>query len=321
MTGTDPIQRFHGGDQVSAPAGSIGIMSITPFTADGEIDEAQLRRHLDRFVPHPVSVYLCSQGSGEGLSLSLAEKERVYRTAVATLGGVREVVGAGIGLTGDTDTALAQVERLSATGVDAIQVFPPRTGALRPRDREIERYFDEVIAVARCPVILGENVTLVGYELGPGLIRRIIDKSGDVTGLSYTAAGSLGQLGALVAGFGDRVQIRTGWLHHLVNMAAVGGAGVLCFDGNVAPGLLAATWTAAKEGAADLTTLWATVISLNALLSRYGNPGSIKTALEHLGLPAGRLRRPLLGLDRSEEANLTGALDRLRVELALDSWL
>ncbi|HUJ64671.1 MAG TPA: dihydrodipicolinate synthase family protein, partial [Acidimicrobiales bacterium] len=143
---------------MSVSSDPIGVMSITPFTAEGEVDEEQLRRHLSRFTSHPVSVYLCSQGSGEGLSLALAEKETVYRTAVATLGDVREVVGAGVGLTGDTDTAIHQVERLSATGVDAIQVFPPRTGALRPRDREIERYFDEVIAVASCPVILGENV-------------------------------------------------------------------------------------------------------------------------------------------------------------------
>jgi dihydrodipicolinate synthase/N-acetylneuraminate lyase len=266
-------------------------------------------------------VYLCSQGSGEGLSLSLAEKELVYRTAVATLGGVREVVGAGVGLTGDTDTALAQVERLSGTGVDAVQVFPPRTGALRPRDREIERYFDEVIAVARCPVIVGENVTLVGYELGPRLLHRIIDKNDAVTGLSYTAAGSLGQLSELVAGFRDRVQVRTGWLHHLVNMAVVGGAGVLCFDGNVTPGLLAATWAAAKEGSADLPSLWRAVISLNALLSKYGNPGSIKAALSHLRLPAGGLRRPLLGLDENEVAELTAALDRLRADRSLDAWL
>jgi 4-hydroxy-tetrahydrodipicolinate synthase len=299
----------------------IGIMSITPFTAEGQVDYEELNRHLSRFTSHPVSVYLCSQGSGEGLSLSLAEKELVYRAAVATLGGVREVVGAGVGLTGDTDTAVEQVERLSATGVDAIQVFPPRTGALRPRDREIERYFDEVIAVARCPVILGENVTLVGYELGPGLIHRIIDQNHAVTGLSYTAAGSLGQLSALVTGLGDRVQVRTGWLHHLVNMAAIGAAGVLCFDGNVAPRLLAATWTAAKEGSADLPGLWGAVISLNALLSRYGNPGSIKAALSHLGLPAGSLRRPLLGLDDGERAELAMALDGLRAELPLDTWL
>jgi 4-hydroxy-tetrahydrodipicolinate synthase len=306
---------------MSAPSDPIGVMSITPFTAGGEVDEEQLRRHLDRFAAHPVSIYLCSQGSGEGLSLSLVEKELVYRTAVATLGGVREVVGAGVGLTGDTDTALEQVERLSVTGVDAIQVFPPRTGALRPRDREIERYFDEVIAAARCPVILGENVTLVGYELGPRLIHHIIDDNDAITGLSYTAAGSLGQLSELVGGFRERVQVRTGWLQHLVNMAAVGAAGVLCFDGNVAPGLLAATWTAAKEGSADLPALWRAVISLNALLSKYGNPGSIKAALSHLGLPAGGLRRPLLGLDENEVTELTAALDRLREDLALDSWL
>ncbi len=306
---------------MSAPSRSIGIMSITPFRADGEVDEEELRRHLQRFTAHDVSVYVCSQGSGEGLSLSLDEKEAVYRAAVATLGGTREVVGAGIGLTGDTETALDQVGRLSVTGVDAIQVFPPRTGALRPRDGEIERYFHEVIAVARCPVIVGENVTLVGYEMGPKLIHRIVEGNDAITGLSYTAAGSLGQLAELVNALGGRVQIRSGWLHHLVNMAALGAAGLLCFDGNLAPGLLAATWMAANQGGADLPALWNSVISLNSLLSRYGNPASIKAALGHLGLPAGRLRRPFLGLDRTEVAELSTALDRLVADQHLDRWL
>ncbi len=184
---------------MSAASRSIGIMSITPFSAEGEVDEEELRRHLQRFTAHDISVYVCSQGSGEGLSLSLDEKEAVYRAAVATLGGIREVVGAGIGLTGDTATAREQVERLSVTGVDAVQVFPPRTGAVRPRDREIERYFDEVIAGAGCPVIVGENVTLVGYEMGPRLIHRIVEGNDAITGLSYTAARSLGQLVELVA--------------------------------------------------------------------------------------------------------------------------
>lgn len=296
-------------------------MSITPFDLDGQVDHGLLRRHLDRLACWPVSTYLCSQGSGEGLSLSLSEKADIYRTAVDVTAGRCEVVGAGIGLTGDTDTAVEQVSALSATGVDAVQVFPPRTGALRPRDREIEGYYGDVVAASKCPVVLGENVTLVGYEMGPGLIRRLLDRHPEVTGLSYTGTASVGQLCDLIRTLRDRVAIRTGWLHHMANVAAAGAAGVLCFEGNVVPGLPAAVWNSLVEGRGDAMALLDRLLSITAVLSRYGNPGSIKAALHHAGLPGGLLRRPLLSLSDSDREGLEHEWDDLAKPGDLVKWM
>jgi 4-hydroxy-tetrahydrodipicolinate synthase len=291
------------------PAGPMGVMSITPFAGDGALDEELLRRHLHRFLPHDLSVYLCSQGSGEGLALRTEETRRVYEIGVEVLGGAREVVGAGIGLTGDTDRALEEVDTLSATGVDAVQVFPPRTGALRPRDREIERYYDEVIAVARCPVIVGENVTLVGYEIGARVLRHVLERPA-VAGLSWTVpATGVAALTGVIAEHGSRLAVRTGLLHHLGNVAALGGAGVLCFDGNVVPGLVAAAWAEATGEGLRPGGAFGRLLGLNAILSRYGNPASIKAALDHLGLPAGGLRRPFLGLHDTERTELAAQID------------
>ena len=305
----------------TANPGAVGVMSITPFDAQGSVDQALLRQHLERLEAHPVSIYVCSQGSGEGLSLSLKEKETVYRTAVEVSAGRREVVGAGIGISGDTETALEQVSVLSATGVDAVQVFPPRTGALRPKDQEIEGYYHEVVQAAQCPVVLGENVTLVGYELGRGLIERLLTAHPEITGLSYTAPGSVGQLADFVRTHRDRVEIRTGWLHHIANMAAMGGAGVLCFEGNVLPGLPSAVWQSLIEGRSDALALLEQLLSVTAVLSRFGNPGSIKAALDHMGLPAGDLRRPLLRLAGDARAELVKAWDELMASYDLRAHL
>lgn len=303
-----------------AVRGSTGVMSITPFAADGSVDHAELRRHLERLAPHPVSVYLCSQGSGEGLALSLEEKEAVYRSAVAGLGGRRELVGAGIGLAGDTATAVEQVARLSVTGVDAVQVFPPRTGALRPRGRELAAYFAEVVGAARCPVVLGENVALVGYELGRPLIEELLGRHEEIEGLSYTAPVPVSGLTDLVRSLRHRVSIRTGLLHHVHSMAVLGGDGVLCFDGNLVPGLVAEVWTALCRELPGTAAMTAALLEVNAVLSRHGNPASIKAALSHAGLPGGLLRPPLLGLDEHRQTSLARELDRIRAEHRLDRW-
>jgi dihydrodipicolinate synthase/N-acetylneuraminate lyase len=104
-------------------------------------------------------------------------------------------------------------------------------------------------------------------------------------------------------------------------MAALRGAGVLCFDGNLVPGLVAAAWTAAAEGRSDLVPKLATLFAVNRLLSEYGNPASIKAALQHLGLPAGQLRRPFLGHDDTACANLRIELDHLIETQGIDTWM
>jgi dihydrodipicolinate synthase/N-acetylneuraminate lyase len=301
---------------------SIGTMSITPFAANGAVDEVALRAHLQHLATFDMSIYLCSQGSGEGLSLSPDEKELVYRIGADVAGGRREVVGAGVGLAGDTASTVELVRRLSKTGVDAIQLFPPRTGALRPRDRELVHYYDQVIAASSCPIVVGENVTLVGYEIGPKVITDVISRHDEVVGLSYTVPlGSIAALTELVGRLGDRVAIRVGLLHQLVNMAAIGGAGILCFDGNVVPALVSEVWHAAVSADAELLGKLHALFLINAQLTKYGNPASIKAALDHLGRGGGALRLPFLGLTDSERAELAASLDLLQADPALAPWL
>jgi 4-hydroxy-tetrahydrodipicolinate synthase len=296
-------------------------MSITPFRKDGSVDLDGMRRHLERLGRFEMSVYLCSQGSGEGLSLSPDEKEEIYRVGADALGGRREVVGAGVGLSGDTESAVALVRRLSRTGVDALQIFPPRTGALRPRDAEILRYYDEVVAASQCPIVLGENVTLVGYEMGRGVITELIHRHDAIVGLSYTTLGSLASLADLVGELRDRVAIRVGLLHHLVNVAALGGAGILCFDGNVVPGLVSEVWREAVARGPGLLDDLHLLILVNTQLTKYGNPASIKAALAHIGLEDGDLRRPLLGLGADDRQTLGSALGRLLADPRFERWL
>ena len=95
-------------------------MSITPFGADGSIDEQALRDHLRFQRDAGVGVCLCSQGSGEGDLLSFDERLRIYEIGVEELKGKVPVYAAGIGLAHSTKTITELARQAARIGVDAV---------------------------------------------------------------------------------------------------------------------------------------------------------------------------------------------------------
>jgi len=100
-------------------------MSVTPFRADGGLDEDTLRSHLRYQAAAGVGIYLGSYGSGEGHLLREREIERIYEIAVEELRGKVPLYAAALGFT-ETEYIIHQAQRAAAIGVDAVQIHPPR---------------------------------------------------------------------------------------------------------------------------------------------------------------------------------------------------
>src|SRR4029077_2678995 len=66
-------------------------ISITPFDAQGALDEEAFRKHLRRLADGGVSVYVAGSGSSEGYALTAEERDRVFEIAVAELKGKVQV--------------------------------------------------------------------------------------------------------------------------------------------------------------------------------------------------------------------------------------
>ena len=71
------------------------MVSLTPFTEDGDLDEPGLRAHLRRLGVAGIGVYLAGSGSGEGYTLTRDERRRVFDVGVEEL--ARSGAGAGHG--------------------------------------------------------------------------------------------------------------------------------------------------------------------------------------------------------------------------------
>jgi 4-hydroxy-tetrahydrodipicolinate synthase len=290
---------------------TVYAMSITPFTAEGALDEGLLRTHLRFLADGGVGVFLCSQGSGEGDLLSIAEKLRIYEIGVEGLRDVAPVCAAGIGLGGSTADIAGLARGAEAAGVDAVYVLPPRPSPQTPRPEEIERYYRTVIESVRCPVIIANNSFLAGYTVPFQLVVKLAESYEHVQAVLLVESNNV-VLAQYVEALRGHARVLTGAVSGSLAAHAVGVAGVLCMEANVLPGLVPRLWSALDAG--DLTaaeSAYQRLLALGAPIARYGNPRSLKDALAIIGRDGGHVREPYLPLPPADRAELAVSLSGL----------
>lgn len=291
---------------------AIGAMCVTPFDGDGRIDEKALATLVDRIAASDTTVYLGSYGSGEGHLLRDDEIRTLYRVGVEAVAGRVPVVASALGFS-ETSRVIEQALEAGTLGVDAVQIHPPRPGptAIVPRRGELEQYYADVFAQVRGSVQLTNQVVMVGYRLPLDLVEDLLTSYDNITQVN-TSDQDGNAHAALLLRLADRVPVFTGVISQLVTTLALGGAGSLNFESVVSPPVCHDVVDAFRAGDVDaLRARFTRLLRLNAVLSRFQNPRSLKAALHLMDLPGGALRRPYLPLEDHEVAEIRSVLIEL----------
>jgi len=271
------------------------VVSITPFTADGALDEDGLRAHLGRMRDAGVGVYLAGSGSGEGYTLDDRETSRVLEIGVEELRGHVPVRAMGVEPRTPAEM-VARARRAEELGVDAVQLYSLDPGhGNRPSPRELERYLHDVLAATSRPVVLSTHES-VGYLLPVELIASVV---GDerVVGVNCST-NDVNYLVRVVEAVDGRADVHVGGPMHALTCLALGGQGFLSSDANLAPQLCASVidrWEASDR--AGLEQAFETLLRLYTTTRALGGLTATKTALELLGRPGGPPRPPRLPAD------------------------
>ncbi len=268
------------------------VISITPFTADGALDEGALRAHLRRLAAAGIGVYVGGGGSGEGYTLSRADNERIFAIAVEELKG--KVPCRAMGIEPRTAAQMIDFLKLAAdAGMEAAQVYSLDVGhGHAPTTEELDSYFSEVIDTAPLPVVLSTHQS-VGYRIAPELIVDLA-QSPQVLAINCTHP-DLGYLATVIDGVAPTKDVHVGGPMQGLTALAFGGQGFLCSEGNLAPKLCVSVIDHYKAGDLDGTMdAFSKVVRLSTGL--YGNGGIrvTKAVLNTLGLPGGYPRKPRL---------------------------
>jgi 4-hydroxy-tetrahydrodipicolinate synthase len=133
-----------------ADLGSILTAMVTPFDAEGAIDEAAAVRLMHHLVDHGCDGLVICGTTGEASTLDDAEHLRMIELSVEEMGG-RCTIVAGVG-SNDTHHAVFMTERATELGADALLHVNPYYN--KPSRRGIVRHFQEVDRATDRPIIL-----------------------------------------------------------------------------------------------------------------------------------------------------------------------
>lgn len=296
---------------VPGPRLRCSVIAITPFAADGGLDESAVRAHLSRMRDAAIGVYVGGGGSGEGFTLSDAEMRWLLEIAVDALDG--EVRAMGV----EPRTAeqmIAFTREAAAAGAEACQIYSLDPGhGHRPTMPEVQHYFDEVLDACPLPAVISTHQS-VGYRVPVPMLRDLVTRHPGVVGVHCSHA-DVTYLAALVDSIGEaageRVPISVGGPLQALTAVGLGAHGFLSSEANLAPRLCASLCRAVDAGdLAAAATAFGVLARLHQLL--YGNGGIrvTKAVLGRLGLPGGTVRPPQeTPADEVVDAVLAGVRD------------
>ncbi len=274
------------------------VIAITPFGADGSIDDLAVRAHLRRMSAAGVGAYVGGGGSGEGFTLSDPEMQHLLEVAVDELGGGVRAMG----IEPRTAQQMIDFVRVAArVGVEACQVYSLDPGhGHRPTTKEVEVYLDTVLDACDVPAVISTHQS-VGYRIAPDLLARVVERHEQVIGVNCSHA-DLTYLAALVDALGSGIEICVGGPLQALSAIGVGAHGYLSSEANLTPRLAASLVHAAE--ADDLPMLlerYGILARMHGVLYGAGGIRMTTAILARLGLPGGGIPR-LPQLAPTEEA-------------------
>ncbi|MCS6881986.1 MAG: dihydrodipicolinate synthase family protein [Oscillochloridaceae bacterium] len=289
---------------MAEPGGIISAM-LTPFTSDvGPVDYEWLPRYMRFLEDSGLHGVLALGTTGEGPSMSVAERKRVLEIVLAHRGGLAVIAGTGCAALTDT---IALSDHALSQGADAVLVMPPFY-IKGPDERGVLAYFralaDTLPPGAR--LMLYHIPQMTGVPITTSIIEGLLESHPDRFYGIKDSSGDWDHAQMLITRF-PRLRIFTG-SDSLIGQALSGGAaGAISALSSAFPRLTRAIYDAHYSGG-DVAAAQKRLDTLRALIDPVNTPPALKAALPWTSdLPETCVRLPLLPLPDEEVARLRAA--------------
>ena len=280
---------------------------VTPFRADGSIDEEALRAFVEAQIDGGIQGLVPMGTTGESPTLSHKEHNNVIELVVQFARG-RVPVIAGTG-SNSTDEAIALTEEARVLGANAsLQVVPYYN---KPTQEGLYQHFRAIAEEGGIPIILYDIPGRTGVGMAVETIARLRnDLPRSIVGLKE-ATGTTERIAPLRTLLGEEFSILSGDDSLTLPMISLGADGVISVASNVVPrqvsGMvhtaLGGDFEKAREMNAALTSLFKDLFIET-------NPIPIKAALAMTGQIQEVYRLPLVRMSHANRARLEETLKK-----------
>ena len=286
---------------------------VTPYAADGHVDEAAYRRLVAWQVLAGIDGVVPVGTTGEAPTLSAGERDRLIEIAIETVAERsphdHTAVIAGTG-TNDTRATIEATRRAAALGADAALIVTPYYN--RPDQRMLDAHFRAVADEGGLPIVVYNVPSRTGSNVTADTFLRLAEHPRVIA--VKEASGNIEQIAVICRDRPRDVAVLAGDDAATLAVLAMGGDGVVSVASNEIPGEMAALVRAALEGdwagARAIHDRWLPLFRAN--FQGAPNPVPAKAAMVAMGLlERDDLRAPLLPLDDGPRERLVALLRSL----------
>ncbi len=273
--------------------GAILTAMVTPFDADGHVDEEAAVRVMHHLVEHGSDGLVMCGTTGEASTMTDEEHLGVIALAVEEMKG-RCTVVAGVG-SNDTRHAVHLTERATELGADALLSVNPYYN--RPNRRGIVRHYEEINRATNLPILLYNIPQRTGSDLPNDLLAELAQLD-NIYGVKQANPDNLAKV--------DGLRIYAGNDDLLADVLDLGEPGGVL----VASHLFGSEMRRMVDEPEHRREINDSLQDAYRDLAIAPMATTVKAALNLLGIRVGAPRLPYVELDEQETATVSALLER-----------
>ncbi|CAN5187972.1 4-hydroxy-tetrahydrodipicolinate synthase [soil metagenome] len=285
------------------PLRGAGTALVTPFGADGHVDEQALRSFVDWQLAEGIHFVVPCGSTGEAATLAPDEHRRVIEITVEQVAGrVPVVAGAG-----SNDTRRAIELSMSAKQGGATHLLHVSPMYNKPPQRGILAHFRAIADAVDLPIVIYNVPARTASNIEPGTTLELAADERFVA--VKEASGNLAQIGDIIRNAPPTFAVLSGDDALTVAVMALGGDGVISVTSNATPRSVAELVERCDRG--DLSAarrIDERLAPWTAAAFVESNPIPVKAALAMMARMENNLRLPLVPMVERHALQLRDAL-------------
>ena len=282
-----------------------GVAIITPFTADGKVNEKVLDEIIEYQISHSTDAIVICGTTGESATLDHNEHTQAIKVAVdVTAGRIPVIAGTG---SNDTAYALKLSNDAEKLGVDGLLMVTPYYN--KASQEGLIKHFNYVADRVSTPIILYNVPSRTGCEIKPETYAELAKHK--MIYAAKEATGNLSSIAKTISLVPEDFAIYSGNDDQITPIMSLGGKGVISVLSNILPQVAHDIAQTALDGdfkkSAELQLKYLELC--NAMFMDV-NPIPVKAAMRLMGIDVGPLRLPLCDMTPANTEKLKSVLQK-----------